>query len=183
MFRCRYAEDAEAVADDMRRDRDECEACLCEVVVDAHDAALVVEAVKELANKVSDLSEEIITKKITIKNTDNLSATGITIYDRKTGEPVCMFVENGDMRTESGECGSASSNDGGSVNNVTSSSNSDPVVYEGTNEVATTTEVIQTESVVENPDPVQPEVTEEVVTPEAESTSVEAPVENVNVTE
>ena len=145
--------------------------------------AILTKGIQELAEKVYSFADQIITKKITIKNTDNLSATGITIYDRKTGEPVCMYVENGDMRTESGECGSASSNDGGSVNNVTSSSNSDPVVDEGTNEVATTTEVIQTESVVENPDPVQPEVTEEVVAPEAESAPAEAPVENVNVTE
>ena len=35
------------MADDMRRDRDEREARLREVVVDAHDAALVVEAVEQ----------------------------------------------------------------------------------------------------------------------------------------
>lgn len=144
---------------------------------------VLVNAIQELAEKVYSFADQIITKKITIKNTDNLSATGITIYDRKTGEPVCIYVENGNVRTEDGECGSNNSNEESSINNVTSSSNSDPVVDEGTNEVATTTEVIQTESVVENPDPIQPEVTEEVVTPEAESAPAEAPVENVNVTE
>ncbi|PIP18420.1 MAG: hypothetical protein COX42_00940, partial [Parcubacteria group bacterium CG23_combo_of_CG06-09_8_20_14_all_35_6] len=30
--------------------------------------------------------------------------TGITIYDKLTGEPYCVFVEGGQMKTVAGEC-------------------------------------------------------------------------------
>ena len=35
--------------------------------------------------------------------------TGITIYDKLTGEPYCVFVEGGQMKTVVGECSSVAS--------------------------------------------------------------------------
>jgi hypothetical protein len=40
---------------------------------------------------------------IIVKN-DDLSKTGITIYDRATGLPVCMYIENGLSKTSPGNC-------------------------------------------------------------------------------
>lgn len=42
-------------------------------------------------------------KQITVQNEDSWK-TGVTIYDQKTGEPICMFVYDGEMKTEPGAC-------------------------------------------------------------------------------
>lgn len=42
-------------------------------------------------------------KQITVQNED-LYKTGVTIYDQKTGEPICMFVFDGKIETEPGAC-------------------------------------------------------------------------------
>ena len=49
-------------------------------------------------------AKNIETKAITI-NPDDKTKSGITIYDRVTGQPVCMFVANGTTTTEQGVCG------------------------------------------------------------------------------
>ncbi|MDP1625231.1 MAG: tail fiber domain-containing protein [bacterium] len=54
---------------------------------------------------VAIVADFIQTKSLTVGDTNNLAASGITIFDRATGEPVCMFVENGAMKSESGVCG------------------------------------------------------------------------------
>ena len=33
------------------------------------------------------------------------SQTGVTLYDRATGRPYCVYVENGQTKTSSGICG------------------------------------------------------------------------------
>jgi hypothetical protein len=49
----------------------------------------------------------IVTDTITIGTTDK--PTGITIYDEVTGEPYCLSVANGDVKTRAGSCDDASS--------------------------------------------------------------------------
>ncbi|MFA6158303.1 MAG: tail fiber domain-containing protein, partial [Candidatus Paceibacterota bacterium] len=59
-----------------------------------------------ISNLVSSIAESITTKRITVGDPSNLAASGITILDRATGQPVCMYVENGVTKTASGACGS-----------------------------------------------------------------------------
>jgi hypothetical protein len=59
-------------------------------------------AVARFATVIADV---VTTKKLTVGDSSNLAAAGITIFDRATGAPVCMFVENGVMKSEPGECG------------------------------------------------------------------------------
>ena len=48
-------------------------------------------------------AKEIETERITIKDSE-VSKTGITIYDRSSGEPYCIYIEAGVMQTAVGEC-------------------------------------------------------------------------------
>ncbi|MBI2640408.1 MAG: hypothetical protein HYW91_00805, partial [Candidatus Sungbacteria bacterium] len=50
--------------------------------------------------------KEIETEKITIKNSD-ISKTGITIYDRVTGKPMCAYFASGILQHEEGGCGAS----------------------------------------------------------------------------
>ncbi len=58
-----------------------------------------------VARFVAVIADSVITKKLKVGDASNLAASGITIFDRFTGEPVCMYVENGVMKNELGECG------------------------------------------------------------------------------
>ncbi len=44
-------------------------------------------------------------KKLNVGDSQNLSAAGITILDRVTGQPVCVYVESGVVKSGVGECG------------------------------------------------------------------------------
>jgi hypothetical protein len=44
-------------------------------------------------------------KRLTVGDEQNLAAAGVTIFDRATGQPVCMYVENGSVKSEAGACG------------------------------------------------------------------------------
>lgn len=67
--------------------------------------ASIENAVARFATVIADA---VTTKKMTVGDTSNLAASGITIFDRSTGQPVCMFIEGGVMKSEPGECGAQS---------------------------------------------------------------------------
>jgi hypothetical protein len=61
-------------------------------------------------NKVS--AKEVVTEKLKVgvpAPATSTTANGITIYDRVTGEPYCIYFENGEMKTAAGECGNETS--------------------------------------------------------------------------
>ncbi|TAK57822.1 tail fiber domain-containing protein [Patescibacteria group bacterium] len=70
-------------------------------------ASFGVEITHDLLKLKTLVVDAITTKNVTIK-ADDVSKTGITIYDRVTGQPVCMYVANGVMSTEAGECATPS---------------------------------------------------------------------------
>ncbi len=49
------------------------------------------------------LAEHLTTQNLTIKGKD-ITKTGFTIYDRATGDPICVYFENGIQKTSPGEC-------------------------------------------------------------------------------
>ncbi len=51
------------------------------------------------------VAENITTKTLEVGTSKNPS--GITLYDRATGEPVCVFSENAVLKSEAGKCGEA----------------------------------------------------------------------------
>jgi hypothetical protein len=83
------------------------------------------------------VAETLDVKELTVKG-DDQSKTGITIYDRVTGEPVCVFVASGVMTTEKGICGGGDSNsvlsggtpsgDPGSATSTTPTDTEPPVI-------------------------------------------------------
>ncbi len=60
-----------------------------------------------VARFVSVVADMVTAKKLTVGDSDNLAAAGITILDRVTGQPACVYVENGELRSELGACGTA----------------------------------------------------------------------------
>ncbi len=68
-----------------------------------------------VARFVAIVADMITAKKLTVGDSSNLAASGITILDRQTGAPVCMFVEGGVMKSQVGACGegATSNNQGG----------------------------------------------------------------------
>ena len=63
----------------------------------------IEDGLAHFAHVVADL---VTTKKLTVGDSQNPAASGITILDRATGNPVCVYVENGVLGSSSGECGS-----------------------------------------------------------------------------
>ncbi|MDO8575099.1 MAG: tail fiber domain-containing protein, partial [bacterium] len=54
----------------------------------------------------SIITDSVKTKSLTIEpDPSQMTASGITIFDRSTEEPVCIYVSNGVMHTEPGRCG------------------------------------------------------------------------------
>jgi hypothetical protein len=116
----------------------------------------------------TDLFAETLTVNNVVANTitakslkiipDNQAMSGITILDRSTGQPVCMFVANGVMYSEPGECGI-----GVITNNSSPTPNTETVVDNST----TTPDV---EDISDDTGTSTPPVTEVVPEPEATST-------------
>jgi len=61
-----------------------------------------------IINGIVHFAEVIIGKlsvsHLTIKNTTDVNKTGYVIYDRATGQPICVYFENGVQKTEPGDC-------------------------------------------------------------------------------
>ena len=68
-------------------------------------ASLGVAIENAVARFATVIADVMTAKKLTVGDSSNLAAAGITIFDRATGEPVCMYIENGVMKSEAGECG------------------------------------------------------------------------------
>ncbi len=51
-------------------------------------------------------ADTIQTKTLRVGDIDNLAKSGVTVLDRSSGLPTCIYMEAGIMRTEPGECGS-----------------------------------------------------------------------------
>ncbi|MBI4225063.1 MAG: hypothetical protein HY617_01910, partial [Candidatus Sungbacteria bacterium] len=123
------------------------------------------------------IAVKIETGELTVKNPVQ-EKNGITIYDRATGEPVCVFSENGVLRSESGVCGSASPTTSGSVDNSQSSIN-DSIINETTittpivEETATSTPSASSEPA---PAPTSEPVEETTATSTPQAEAVSAPV-------
>ena len=58
-----------------------------------------------VAHFVEIIVDSIKVKKLNVGDSTNPSISGITILDRITGQPYCMYIENGNMKSQSGECG------------------------------------------------------------------------------
>jgi len=72
-------------------------------------------------------AKEIVTENLKVgvsfeatSSSTSTLANGITIYDRVTGKPYCLYIENGQIKTTAGECGNEAVENSGS--NSTSSS-------------------------------------------------------------
>ena len=65
-------------------------------------------------------ARSVVVNTLTVGSPDNLAASGITIYDRQTGAPTCMYVANGVIQSELGICGATNttSTDQGTVSEI-----------------------------------------------------------------
>ncbi|NIT04475.1 hypothetical protein GTO10_06290 [Candidatus Saccharibacteria bacterium] len=63
--------------------------------------SLVSAAFESLTAKVAEITSAVIAQ-LTIGSSEN--PTGITIYDRQTGEPYCVSISGGELLKEPGEC-------------------------------------------------------------------------------
>ncbi len=95
------------------------------------------------------IAEKITTKHLTIK-ADDLTKTGFTIYDRATGQPLCIYFENGIQKSSQGECETSSnqtsqSNTASIINSIptaeatTTPTTTNPVSTDNSQNTATTT--------------------------------------------
>jgi Tfp pilus assembly protein PilV len=68
----------------------------------------------QIVGNVLNLAEVLIQKAtvstLVIKNEANVFDSGYTIYDRATGQPICVFFSNGIQQTTQGACDSVDSN-------------------------------------------------------------------------
>jgi hypothetical protein len=48
--------------------------------------------------------EKLNVSKLIIKDSSDVTKTGYVIYDRATGQPICVYFENGVQKTEPGDC-------------------------------------------------------------------------------
>ncbi len=104
------------------------------VVVDEHDSLLqtMSDKIDAITAQVESFGAtvyenlvtfvDIVAKKITvseliINNSEHPEKTGLIIYDRKTGAPICVYFEDGEMKTQQGECEEVDTEDEESENN------------------------------------------------------------------
>lgn len=78
-----------------------------------------------VARFVTVIADAVTTKRLTVGDPGNVAATGITVFDRLTGSPACIFVSNGVLRSEAGECGVASQPSGASTGGSSGGSSGD----------------------------------------------------------
>ena len=140
-------------------------------------ASLGAEFVQDVV-KIKTLIVDAVTVKNIIIKAEDPSQSGITIYDRVTGQPVCMFVANGLMSTEAGECKStpATSTSSGS-NTAPSLSSTEATPTEST----PTTSTSSTSSTSESGTATGDTTTSAETTPSGESSTAEAPAPTESV--
>ena len=112
------------------------------------------------------IAEVVEARGIKVQDSE-LQNTGITIFDRVSGEPRCFFIENGEIKIAKGECG-VTFEDGQALD---SSSQTTPE-NGSTTEAGATPETTPPEITPETTPEITPEITPET-TPETESTSID----------
>ncbi len=131
-----------------------------------------------IARFTSVFADKVNTKELTVGNTSNFAAAGITVLDRATGQPACMYVENGVITSRPGDCGAVTGvgNATNSDTNTNTGDNVSPSVDETATttdpvieEVATTTEEVATTTEPEPAPETVPETVETVVETVAEN--------------
>ncbi len=144
---------------------------------------------------------DVVAKKITaseviINNEDHPEKTGLIIYDRKTGEPICVYFENGEMKTQQGECEEVEVDDDEDNNDVQDEDVAEGDTSEESNDVGNggsvdeITEPVEDENTSENGDgtdmtedvPVETDDSE-IVSDDAPDSDVEAPSEPDSVSD
>jgi len=131
--------------------------------------SVLVGAIKELNRKVEALSasavsgftslKDLVLEKLTVGSKEK--PTGITFYDKATGEPYCLTIENGETVTTPGVCSVSSSaedssleNSGEAENNVDENATSTPEIIiedgSGTSTLDSTSSPQATPPVLEN---------------------------------
>ncbi len=144
--------------------------------------SLGAEITQDLMKIKNLLVDAITTKNITIK-ADNVSQTGITIYDRVTGLPVCMFVANGVMLTDSGACsassGSSNPSDSGATSTITiqSSGTSTPPQSEASSTLSVTAETASSTPASQDPAVLESGTSDAIITPTDSNTTNTTPID------
>jgi len=124
-------------------------------------------------------SKDIETENLKVKAED-ATKSGITIYDSKTGEPYCLYVEYGVPSTKSGECNAVLE---GSVEELaeepveeTSTTTPDVITEPDDDTSSTTPDVI-----IEEPDDDISTTTPDIVIDESETVAEETSTSTVSV--
>lgn len=107
------------------------------------DFSWVLDGFKKLGIEIADglvkakqlVADLVQTKELEVGSPDH--PTGITIYDRATGEPLCMFSENKVMKMETGKCSDLAENN--QQENVSQPVSDDLVSPESNSALAPTT--------------------------------------------
>ncbi|MBI2639436.1 MAG: hypothetical protein HYW90_00890 [Candidatus Sungbacteria bacterium] len=104
------------------------------------------------------VAKEVETENLFVKKQATFGTTdapsGITIYDRVTKQPVCVFSENGALRSEAGACGTTGNQESGIMNQGTSTTETqDTIVESGTSnpELGTSNLELGTEATTTEP--------------------------------
>ncbi|MEK7607884.1 MAG: hypothetical protein AAB484_03125, partial [Patescibacteria group bacterium] len=118
----------------------------------------------------------VVVNTLTVGSLDNLSASGITIYDRQTGAPTCMYVANGVIQSELGVCGATNtvSTNQGTVSEIVPENTSTPTVP--TSPETVTEPVSESETIPESVPESTPTSSESVSEIVPETTVVSEPV-------
>ncbi len=88
--------------------------------------------VDNVVNFAEVIIEKLTVSNLVIKNSSDVHQTGFVIYDRATGQPICVYFKNGVQQTEPGDCAddssdssNNSSNSGGGSSSGSGSNDSD----------------------------------------------------------
>jgi len=147
--------------------------------------ATVIDGVLNLTDVIV---QKLTTSEIVIHNEEHPEQTGLVIYDRVTGEPICVFFEDGEMKTVEGECDVVESNN---VNDSDSEDNDDLMPVDdstsgssgggGSDDVSTSTDDVIDDTATSTENDIDEEdtstTTEEVVEDIPDDPGVEEPSE------
>ncbi len=121
--------------------------------------------INNLANGIAHLAD-IFVEQLTVGTQAAPSSSGITMYDHATGQPYCVFINNGVWTNSAGACGTATSTSditdtasvgsaGGDSSSESSASSSDATMTDdtfATSTASTTDETVATSTATSTPD-------------------------------
>ncbi|MBI2639515.1 MAG: hypothetical protein HYW90_01330, partial [Candidatus Sungbacteria bacterium] len=80
------------------------------------------------------VAKEVETEVLTVKENATFGSVerriGITIYDEDTGEPYCLKMKGGAMKSEAGACGTTGNQESGIMNQGTSTTETQDIIVE-----------------------------------------------------